>query len=207
MRRRPAAFRKTRAVDARTAATTRACPHIKIPRKVIKGGSHLCAPNYCRRYRPAARHAEPVDTSTSHVGFRCVIRAGRNIERMICMKGTKRDKDQPKSSALSRTRPAAGGTFSARSAPACNRVVSRSWRRRKRTAAGQQAQHPRHLGRRCRRPQHQRLQPRHHGLQDAQHRPHREGRRDVHRRLRAAELHRRARIVHPGTTSVPNRPA
>jgi hypothetical protein len=49
-------------------------PNIKIPRKVIKGGSHLCAPNYCRRYRPAARHAEPVDTSTSHVGFRCITR-------------------------------------------------------------------------------------------------------------------------------------
>jgi hypothetical protein len=27
---------------------------VKIPRKVIKDGSHLCAPNYCRRYRPAA---------------------------------------------------------------------------------------------------------------------------------------------------------
>jgi formylglycine-generating enzyme len=51
------------------------CQEARIPRKVIKGGSHLCAPNYCRRYRPAARHAEPVDTSTSHVGFRCVIRA------------------------------------------------------------------------------------------------------------------------------------
>lgn len=50
-------------------------PAIRIPRKVLKGGSHLCAPNYCRRYRPAARHAEPVDTSTSHVGFRCVVRA------------------------------------------------------------------------------------------------------------------------------------
>ena len=50
---------------------------IKIPRKVIKGGSHLCAPNYCRRYRPAARHAQPVDTSTSHVGFRCIVRAGK----------------------------------------------------------------------------------------------------------------------------------
>lgn len=49
-------------------------PAIRIPRKVLKGGSHLCAPNYCRRYRPAARHAEPVDTSTSHVGFRCVMR-------------------------------------------------------------------------------------------------------------------------------------
>src|SRR5215472_6283453 len=45
-------------------------PTIKIPCKVLKGGSHLCAPNYCRRYRPAARHAQPVDTSTSHVGFR-----------------------------------------------------------------------------------------------------------------------------------------
>jgi formylglycine-generating enzyme len=50
-------------------------PRIRISRKVLKGGSHLCAPNYCRRYRPAARHAEPVDTSTSHVGFRCVVRS------------------------------------------------------------------------------------------------------------------------------------
>jgi formylglycine-generating enzyme len=49
-------------------------PQIKIPRKVLKGGSHLCAPNYCRRYRPAARHAQPIDTSTSHVGFRCIVR-------------------------------------------------------------------------------------------------------------------------------------
>ena len=46
----------------------------RIPRKVMKGGSHLCAPNYCRRYRPAARMAQPVDTSTSHLGFRCVVR-------------------------------------------------------------------------------------------------------------------------------------
>ncbi|MDV5824485.1 formylglycine-generating enzyme family protein [Sphingobium naphthae] len=51
-----------------------AMPDIRIARKVLKGGSHLCAPNYCRRYRPAARHAQPVDTSTSHVGFRCVKR-------------------------------------------------------------------------------------------------------------------------------------
>ncbi len=49
-------------------------PNILIPRRVLKGGSHLCAPNYCRRYRPAARHAEPEDTSTSHVGFRCIKR-------------------------------------------------------------------------------------------------------------------------------------
>jgi formylglycine-generating enzyme required for sulfatase activity len=53
-------------------------PNIRIPRKVLKGGSHLCAPNYCRRYRPAARHAEPIDTSTSHVGFRCITRDGRD---------------------------------------------------------------------------------------------------------------------------------
>jgi formylglycine-generating enzyme len=49
-------------------------PNIRIARKVLKGGSFLCAPNYCRRYRPAARHAQPVDTSTCHVGFRCVVR-------------------------------------------------------------------------------------------------------------------------------------
>lgn len=45
-----------------------------IPRKVLKGGSHLCAPSYCRRYRPAARHPQSIDSSTSHVGFRCVVR-------------------------------------------------------------------------------------------------------------------------------------
>jgi formylglycine-generating enzyme len=43
-------------------------------RKALKGGSHLCAPNYCQRYRPAARYAQTVDTSTSHIGFRCVVR-------------------------------------------------------------------------------------------------------------------------------------
>jgi len=52
-------------------------PKIKIPRKVIKGGSFLCAPNYCRRYRPAARHAEPIDTSTCHLSFRCIRRKDR----------------------------------------------------------------------------------------------------------------------------------
>ena len=49
-------------------------PQLKIPRKVLKGGSHLCAHNYCRRYRPAARLPEPVGTSTCHIGFRCVFR-------------------------------------------------------------------------------------------------------------------------------------
>ncbi len=45
-----------------------------IPRRVIKGGSHLCAPNYCLRYRPAARQGEAIDTSTGHIGFRCIVR-------------------------------------------------------------------------------------------------------------------------------------
>ena len=49
-------------------------PGAHIPRRVIKGGSHLCAPNYCLRYRPAARQSEAVDTSTSHLGFRCIVR-------------------------------------------------------------------------------------------------------------------------------------
>jgi sulfatase modifying factor 1 len=49
-------------------------PHSFIPRKVMKGGSFLCACNYCRRYRPAARMAQPIDTSTCHLGFRCVVR-------------------------------------------------------------------------------------------------------------------------------------
>jgi formylglycine-generating enzyme required for sulfatase activity len=56
------------------AATSMASAPERVPRKVIKGGSHLCAPNYCRRYRPAARYPEPVDTSTTHLGFRCVRR-------------------------------------------------------------------------------------------------------------------------------------
>ncbi|WP_337467935.1 formylglycine-generating enzyme family protein [Pseudomonas amygdali] len=44
-----------------------------VPRKVLKGGSHLCAPNYCKRYRPAARHPQSIDSPTSHIGFRCVV--------------------------------------------------------------------------------------------------------------------------------------
>jgi formylglycine-generating enzyme len=49
-------------------------PGARIPRRVVKGGSFLCAPNYCRRYRPAARHAQMIDTGMSHIGFRCVMR-------------------------------------------------------------------------------------------------------------------------------------
>jgi formylglycine-generating enzyme required for sulfatase activity len=50
-------------------------PMFSIPRKVVKGGSFLCAPNYCLRYRPAARQPQMIDTGMSHVGFRCVLRA------------------------------------------------------------------------------------------------------------------------------------
>ncbi len=49
-------------------------PTVLIPRKVVKGGSFLCAPNYCRRYRPAARHAQTIDSGMSHIGLRCVFR-------------------------------------------------------------------------------------------------------------------------------------
>lgn len=49
-------------------------PGATIPNKVIKGGSHLCAPNYCLRYRPAARQGESLDTSTCHIGFRGIVR-------------------------------------------------------------------------------------------------------------------------------------
>ena len=56
----------TASIDPRQAA--------RLPRKVIKGGSHLCAPNYCQRYRPAARQPQAVDSATTHIGFRCIRR-------------------------------------------------------------------------------------------------------------------------------------
>jgi sulfatase modifying factor 1 len=51
-----------------------AAPQFQVPRKVVKGGSYLCAPNYCLRYRPAARRPQMVDTGMSHIGFRCIVR-------------------------------------------------------------------------------------------------------------------------------------
>jgi sulfatase modifying factor 1 len=47
-------------------------PQFPVPRKVVKGGSFLCADSYCLRYRPAARRPQMVDTGMSHIGFRCV---------------------------------------------------------------------------------------------------------------------------------------
>lgn len=48
-----------------------------VPAKVIKGGSHLCAPNYCARYRPSARQARETDSGASHIGFRTVLNLGK----------------------------------------------------------------------------------------------------------------------------------
>jgi formylglycine-generating enzyme required for sulfatase activity len=62
------------AEEAAVASFDPAQPGVRIPRRVLKGGSHLCAPNYCRRYRPAARHPEMEDSATTHIGFRCVVR-------------------------------------------------------------------------------------------------------------------------------------
>jgi len=53
-------------------------PTVSDARGVIKGGSHLCSPDYCRRYRPAARQFEDAESSTSHLGFRCM--ATRGVE-------------------------------------------------------------------------------------------------------------------------------
>jgi formylglycine-generating enzyme len=49
-------------------------PQFRVPRKVVKGGSFLCADSYCLRYRPAARRPQMIDSGTSHIGFRCVRR-------------------------------------------------------------------------------------------------------------------------------------
>jgi len=55
------------------AAEPKADPSVS---QALKGGSHLCAPEYCRRYRPAARSPQSRDTATTHIGFRCVVSVG-----------------------------------------------------------------------------------------------------------------------------------
>jgi sulfatase modifying factor 1 len=54
-------------------------PQFRIPRKVVKGGSHLCAPSYCFRYRPAARQPQMIDSGMSHLGFRCIVRPDATV--------------------------------------------------------------------------------------------------------------------------------
>jgi formylglycine-generating enzyme len=62
--------------NSKTSCCAAGLPGGGIARRVVKGGSHLCAPNYCLRYRPAARQGEAVDTSACHIGFRCILRVG-----------------------------------------------------------------------------------------------------------------------------------
>ena len=56
-------------------------PQFRVPRKVIKGGSFLCADSYCLRYRPAARRPQMIDTGMSHIGFRCAAEPAPNAPR------------------------------------------------------------------------------------------------------------------------------
>jgi formylglycine-generating enzyme len=65
--------------DGREASFDPQTPDIKIPRKVLKGGSFLCAANYCLRYRPAARIPQQIDTGTCHQGFRCIVRVKSDL--------------------------------------------------------------------------------------------------------------------------------
>jgi formylglycine-generating enzyme required for sulfatase activity len=59
------------------AAQSSCCPTSAEPDpsliQALKGGSHLCAPEYCHRFRPAARSPQSQDSSTTHIGFRCVV--------------------------------------------------------------------------------------------------------------------------------------
>ena len=77
-----AASRRTRASPSPDESYNAGQPGEHIPRRVIKGGSHLCAPNYCLRYRPAARQPQMIDTSMAHLGFRCIVaRSTHSSER------------------------------------------------------------------------------------------------------------------------------
>jgi formylglycine-generating enzyme len=60
------------AVNTRELSYDPCQPNVRIPRKVLKGGSFLCSPEYCLRFRPAARSPQMIDTGMSHLGFRCV---------------------------------------------------------------------------------------------------------------------------------------
>jgi sulfatase modifying factor 1 len=70
-------------------------PAFRIPRRVVKGGSHLCAPNYCLRYRPAARQPQMIDTGMSHIGFRCILRKAGLVEAEIAGETSQEQPKQP----------------------------------------------------------------------------------------------------------------
>ena len=65
---------KSRSVGWEGLSDDPALAHLKVPRRVVKGGSYLCSPSFCSRFRPAARQPMAVDTSAGHLGFRCVAR-------------------------------------------------------------------------------------------------------------------------------------
>jgi formylglycine-generating enzyme required for sulfatase activity len=69
--------RARRPGDEDTTEATGCCPQARDPdptvNQTLKGGSHLCAPEYCHRYRPAARSSQSQDSATTHIGFRCVV--------------------------------------------------------------------------------------------------------------------------------------
>jgi formylglycine-generating enzyme required for sulfatase activity/uncharacterized membrane protein YkvA (DUF1232 family) len=69
-------------------------PKFRIPRRVVKGGSHICAPNYCLRYRPAARQPQMIDTGMSHIGFRCIVRPVSDPAESVSLVGTRLDETQ-----------------------------------------------------------------------------------------------------------------
>lgn len=72
------ARRRTDAADTPpTSCCTPARPADPTVNQVLKGGSHLCAPEYCHRYRPAARSPQSQDSATTHIGFRCVTTSDR----------------------------------------------------------------------------------------------------------------------------------
>jgi formylglycine-generating enzyme required for sulfatase activity len=73
-------LKNPRGAEMEQSHNPRAAADLRIPRRVMKGGSYLCAPNYCRRYRPAARMPQEVDTSTCHLGFRCISRSAGPAE-------------------------------------------------------------------------------------------------------------------------------
>jgi formylglycine-generating enzyme required for sulfatase activity/uncharacterized membrane protein YkvA (DUF1232 family) len=70
-------------------------PAFRIPRRVVKGGSHLCAPNYCLRYRPAARQPQMIDTGMSHIGFRCILRKAGLPESEAVQETSQEQTEQP----------------------------------------------------------------------------------------------------------------
>ena len=123
-------------------------PTVRIPRKVVKGGSFLCAPSYCRRYRPAARHAQMIDSGMSHVGFRCVLRPPSKEEKSWRTNEPRDTRIEPTGDAAQRERrcsrrPALMPARAGRKGQPQGNGLARAGRRR-------QAEHSRHLGRRHR---------------------------------------------------------